>query len=247
MTEKAPPDGTTDSAAAGGAGGAGNVVIDPKDAGVTGADDAGVTGKPTGIEGDKVDLAKLQTIIDDRNAKGKQVVDLKAEMKALQDQIKSLKPLADAETTRLDAEKSELEKVNEKMTDLQAKLDLAGDQLIEQDLKLSVTNAGIAPAYVEVASAMLKKAKAADENLDVEAYMKTMKDTHGALFADVEPAPASTAGGPGAQTDSAAQVDAQIAALEATLKKEGPFIGREKRVELIGRIESLRYSQPKEG
>jgi chromosome segregation ATPase len=216
-------------------------------AGKTGAGEAGKTGK-TGIEGDQVDLAKLQEILEDRNAKGKQVVDLKAEMKELKASVAKLTPLADAESKRLENEKTELEKNQEKMIELQAKLDSAAKQLSDQELKLTATTAGVAPEYLDVVATMTNKAKAKDDTLDVEAYLNGLKESHKALFSGAQvKQTVATSGGPGAQAESQAQIDSQIAALEKTLLEQGSFMGREKRVELIGKIESLRYCQPKQG
>jgi DNA repair exonuclease SbcCD ATPase subunit len=241
-----PHDGTTEAATGNGANG-------NQGEGVTDTGKAGVTSGAKGIEGDTVDMAKLQEIIADRNAKGESEKALKAKAKELEAQIKQLTPLANAESKRREDEKSELERSNDKIAQMQAQLDLAAAQVSEQNRKLEATNAGVAAPYLEVVSTMIQKAQAADENLDVTAYVEGLKESHSALFgAPVTPVapvtpPANTSGGPQAATESQAQVDAQIAELERVLKEQGSFKGREWRTMMLGKIANLRYCPQKGG
>lgn len=213
-----------------------------------GKTDAGTDGKTEstkGIDGDRVDLAKLQEILDDRNNKGRQNAELKGKLKELESQLKSLKPLADAEEKRRQDEMSELEKTNEQLAKTQEKLVAAQSRVVEQERRLIASEAGVKPEYLAVINTMVTEAERTDENLDVAEFVKGLKTTHGALFGQVQTS--ETAGGPAAQSDDQASRDAQIEALEKQLKETGPFLTRQQRVELIGKIESMRHAPTKGG
>ncbi len=249
MTTTPPLDGKDGKGDAGVTGkpddGKGNGKPADPNAGLTGVVDTGLTGD-IGITGDKVDMDKLKEIIEDRNAKGKETVELKAKLAELTTQMEALKPLADAESARQEADKSELEKVQGQLADLTVKLETAITNLAEQDRTIAVTEARVKPEYVETVATMLEKAKAVNKDLDVPKYFEGLKEKSPVLFGEAAPEPAvDTSGGPAAQGDSDAATNAQIDALEKQLKEEKHLMTRQQRTELIGKIESLRHCRPK--